>query len=178
VRTDTVQSERSFLILSTLLNPLRPDFIRSTIFNIDNRQKFVLSTAMRLVAVTRLRIRAARFVLPFGWYTWRSFRQAKNAPGNRGAKVRRAQGFAFWTLTVWENEAAMKDYRIKPPHLQAMARLLEWCDEASVVHWTQESTDLPDWNTAEKRMAECGRLSKVNHPSADQQAGRLDFRNI
>src|ERR1043165_3851165 len=118
VRTDTVQSERSFLILSTLLNPLRPDFIRSTIFNIDNRQKFVLSTAMRLVAVTRLRIRAARFVLPFGWYTWRSFRQANNAPGNRGAKVRRAQGFAFWTLTVWENEAAMKDYRIKPPHLQ------------------------------------------------------------
>jgi hypothetical protein len=24
-------------------------------------------------------------------------------------------------------------------------------------------------------MAESGRLSKVNHPSADQRAGRLDF---
>jgi hypothetical protein len=35
-----------------------------------------------------------------------------------------------------------------------------------------------DWNTAEKKMAESGRLSKVNHPSADQQAGRLDFRNL
>src|SRR5258705_203311 len=29
--------------------------------------------------------------------------------------------------------------------------------------------------TVEKRMAESGRLSKVNHPSLDQQAGRLDF---
>jgi hypothetical protein len=44
---------------------------------------------------------------------------------------------------VWENEAAMKDYRIKPPHLQAMAKLLEWCDEASVMHWTQETKDPP-----------------------------------
>jgi len=70
----------------------------------------------------------------------------------------------------------MRDYRIEPPHLQAMAKLLAWCDEASVVHWTQETADLPDRATAEKRMAESGRLSKVNHPSVDQQAGRLDFR--
>ena len=58
-----------------------------------------------------------------------------------------------------------------------MAKLLEWCDEASVVHWIQETAELPDWRTAEKRMAESGRLSKVNHPSTDQQAGRLDFQN-
>ena len=132
---------------------------------------------MPLVAVTRLRIRAARFVLPFWWHAWRSFSQAKNASGNLGARVRRAEGFAFWTLTVWEKEAAMTDYRIKLPHLQAMAKLLEWCDEASVVHWIQETAELPDWSIAEKRMAESGRISKVNHPSVDELAGRLDFRN-
>lgn len=67
---------------------------------------------MSLVAVTHLRIRSTRFVLPFGWYTWRSFRQAKHASGNLGVKVRRAEGFAFWTLTVWQDEAAMRAYRI------------------------------------------------------------------
>ena len=130
---------------------------------------------MPLVAVTRLRIRSVRFVLPFGWYTWRSFRQAKRAPGNLGVKLRKAEGFAFWTLTAWQDEAAMSAYRIRPPHRHAMPKLLEWCDEAAVVHWNQESAGLPDWKTAETRMAESGRLSKVNHPSIDQQAGRLDF---
>lgn len=130
---------------------------------------------MPLVAVTRLRVRSARFLVPFGWYSWRSFRQAKRAPGNLGVDLRKAEGLAFWTLTIWQDEAAMSAYRIAPPHLQAMPKLLEWCDEASVVHWEQETAELPDWQTAEKRMAESGRLSKVNHPSANQKAGRLDF---
>jgi hypothetical protein len=121
-----------------------------------------------------LRIRSVRFVLPFGWYTWRSFRQAKRAPGNLGVKLRKAEGFAFWTLTGWQDEAAMSAYRITLPHRHAMPKLLEWCDEAAV-HWNQESAELPDWRTAEKRRAETGRPSNVNHPSIDQQAGRLDF---
>jgi hypothetical protein len=69
----------------------------------------------------------------------------------------------------------MNAYRITAPHRNAMPKLLEWCDEAAVAHWSQESAELPDWDTAERRMADSGRLSKVNHPSADQQAGRLDF---
>ncbi len=130
---------------------------------------------MPLVAVTRLRVRSVRFGLPFGWYTWRSFRQAQRVPGSLGVKLRRVEGFAFWTVTAWRDEAAMSAYRIAPPHLHAMPKLLEWCDEAAVVHWNQDSAELPDWETAERRMAESGRLSKVNHPSIDQQAGRLDF---
>ena len=78
-------------------------------------------------------------------------------------------------LPVWQDEAAMRAYRITPPHLHAMPKLLEWCDEASVVHWNQEPSEPPDWKTAERRMAESGQLSKVNHPSLDQLAGRLDF---
>ena len=70
---------------------------------------------MPLVAVTRLRTRSARFVLPFGWYTWCSFRQAKHAPGSLGVKLRKAEGLAFWTLTSWQDEAAMSAYRITPP---------------------------------------------------------------
>jgi hypothetical protein len=130
---------------------------------------------MPLMAVTRLRIRSYRFLVPFAWQAWRSFRQAKQAAGNFGAKVRRAEGLAFWTLTAWQDEAAMHAYRITRPHRDAMPKLLEWCDEAAVAHWYQASAELPGWETVERRLADSGRVSKVNHPSADQQAGRLDF---
>ena len=56
-----------------------------------------------------------------------------------------------------------------------MPKLLEWCDEAAVAHWHQESAELPGWDTAERRLAESARVSKVNHPSVDRQAGRLNF---
>jgi hypothetical protein len=130
---------------------------------------------MPLVAVTRLHLRSFRFLLPFVWRTWRSFKQAKHAAGSLGARLRIAKGLAYWTITVWQDESAMNAYRITPPHRHAMPKLLQWCDEAALVHWSQESAVLPDWETAERRMAESGRLSKVNHPSPDQRAGRLDF---
>jgi heme-degrading monooxygenase HmoA len=130
---------------------------------------------MPLVAVTRLRIRSYRFLVPFAWHAWRSSRQAKHAAGNLGVQVRKVDGIAFWTLTVWQDDAAMRAYRNAPPHRSAMPKLLEWCDEAAVAHWHQASAELPGWDTAERRLAESGRVSRVNHPSADQQAGRLDF---
>jgi hypothetical protein len=130
---------------------------------------------MPLMAVTRLRIRSYRFLVPFAWQAWRSFRQAKQAPGGFGVKVRAAEGLAFWTLTAWQDEAAMHAYRSARPHRDAMPKLLEWCDEAAVAHWHQASAEFPGWDTAERRLAESGRVSTVNHPSADQQAGRLDF---
>jgi hypothetical protein len=67
---------------------------------------------MPLVAVTRLRIRSYRFLVPFAWQAWRSFRQAKQAAASLGVKVRTVDGLAYWTLTAWQDEAAMNAYRI------------------------------------------------------------------
>ena len=39
----------------------------------------------------------------------------------------------------------MNAFRITLPHRDAMPKLLEWCDEAAVVHWNQEFAELPDW---------------------------------
>jgi len=96
---------------------------------------------MPLVAVTRLRIRSFRFLLPFAWHTWRSFRQAKHAAGSLGVKLRIPEGLAFWTLTVWQDESAMNAFRITLPHRDAMPKLLEWCDETAVVHGNQGSVN-------------------------------------
>jgi hypothetical protein len=46
-----------------------------------------------------------------------------------------------------------------------MHKLLEWCDEASVVHWLQAELEVPSWNEIHQRMQVEGRQSKVNHPS-------------
>jgi hypothetical protein len=46
-----------------------------------------------------------------------------------------------------------------------MRSLLEWCDEASLVRWTQDGPELPSWQEAHRRLEEEGRPSKVNHPS-------------
>jgi hypothetical protein len=130
---------------------------------------------MSLIAVTRLRIRSFRLVPAFAWWTWRAQAQARRSPGNLRSAVRKAGGLAFWTMTAWQDEAAMKAYRIASPHREVMPKLLDWCHEASVVRWIQDSGELPDWTVAEMRMAQSGRLSKVRHPSADQRAGRLDY---
>jgi len=53
-------------------------------------------------------------------------------------------------------------------HGGVMPKLLEWCDEAAVVHWTQLTDTLPSWQEAHYRMMKEGRPSKVKHPSSAQ----------
>jgi hypothetical protein len=79
----------------------------------------------------------------------------------------------FWTMTVWKDEAAMNAYRTSGAHSDAMPRLLNWCDQAAVVHWTQESSEVPLWPEAQQRMAKDGRKSKVNHPSSAHKANQI-----
>ena len=51
------------------------------------------------------------------------------------------------------------------PHGPAMRKLLEWCDEAALVRWSQPGPELPTWTEAHERLQREGRTSKVNHPS-------------
>jgi hypothetical protein len=61
----------------------------------------------------------------------------------------------------------MRGYMTTGPHKAAMPHLLDWCDEASVVHWNQADTAMPSWADADARMRERGRPSKVRNPSPD-----------
>jgi hypothetical protein len=124
---------------------------------------------MPLVSVTRLRVRSWRYLVPFIFFALRSSRQAKRAEGNLSVSLLRDANRAFWTRTVWTTESAMKSFMLAGAHGQAMRQLLEWCDEAALVHWTQESDMEPDWQEAYRRLQKDGRRSKVNHPSPDQE---------
>jgi hypothetical protein len=75
---------------------------------------------------------------------------------------------SFWTITAWKSETAMNAYRTAGTHGSAMPKLLDWCDEAAVVHWNEEGQELPSWQEAHRRLVKEGRLSKVNKPSPAQ----------
>jgi len=120
---------------------------------------------MAWISVTRLRVRSFIYLPPFFWDTFKSMRQAEGSSGFLGGRLLVNAKNVFWTMTAWIDEAAMNAYRTGGAHRRAMPKLLNWCNEAAVVHWTQESSEIPFWQEAYKRMAEEGKPSKVNHPS-------------
>ena len=121
---------------------------------------------MIFVSLTRLRIRSVRFMLGFALYAFRSLRQAKKSAGFQIGSVLNDRERTFWTMTAWDSQASMRQFMKSGAHKNAMPRLLEWCDEASVAHWEQAETELPSWAEAAQRMRETGRASKVRCPSA------------
>jgi len=100
---------------------------------------------MPLVSITRLRVRSVRYLPAFVVYSLRVARQAKSASGNLAVSLLGELNFAFWTRTLWTDERAMRSFMVSGAHHSVMPRLLDWCDEAAVTHWTQESLDPPTW---------------------------------
>ncbi len=125
---------------------------------------------MSFISVTRLRLRSVRFLPPFALHFLRSRRQVTAAPGFQGGSLLADRAWAFWTMTAWDSEANMRNYMTAGAHRAVMPRLLDWCDEASVVHWTESENTLPPWSEAARRMREGGRASKVRNPSPDHAA--------
>ena len=128
---------------------------------------------MPFASVTRLRLRSARYLIPFLIYSLLSSRQARRSRGNLGLKLLRDADQTFWTLTAWQDEEAMRSFMMSGSHRRAMPKLLGWCDEASVAHWTQEASELLGWDQAHRKMVEQGRPSKVRFPSRDHIARRI-----
>ena len=120
---------------------------------------------MPFISVTRLRIRSIRFLPEFALLTLRSRAQARRATGFRGGALLADRAWTFWTMTAWDGQESMRRYVAVGPHRVAMPRLLDWCDEASIVHWTQADDMLPTWTEADRRMRQDGRPSKVRNPS-------------
>jgi hypothetical protein len=129
---------------------------------------------MPFISITRLRVRSVRFLPGFALYTLRSLRQVRGSPGFQGGGLLADRGWTFWTMTAWDGEESMRRYMTSGSHKLAMPRLLDWCDEAAVVHWDRLEAALPPWTEADKRMREGGRSSKVRNPSP--QHADLSYR--
>lgn len=128
---------------------------------------------MPFVSVTRVRLRRSRHLPAFYWRSLLSIVQAKRAEGNLHTSVLRDADNAFWTLTAWTDERAMRAFMTSGPHKAAMPKLIDWCDEAHVAHWMQDSAALPSWPEAYTRLLAEGRKSKVRHPSPRHESMQL-----
>jgi heme-degrading monooxygenase HmoA len=129
---------------------------------------------MPFISITRLRVRSIRFLPFFALYAYRSLRQAKASSGFQHGGLLADRNRTFWTMTAWDNQESMRHFMTTGSHSAAMPRLLDWCDEASVVHWDQAEAALPSWTEADQRMRASGRASKVRNPSP--QHATLSYR--
>ena len=129
---------------------------------------------MPFVSITRLRVRAWRYMPQFLFQSLRAARQAALTPGNLAASVLRDADRAFWTRTLWRDQAAMRSFMQSGVHRHVMARLPEWCDEAALVHWVQDENEPPSWPEAHRRLQREGRRSRVIYPTEAQR--RFEIR--
>ena len=129
---------------------------------------------MPFISITRLRVRSIRFLPFFVLYTYRSLRPVKTSSGFQSGGLLADRSSTFWTMTAWDNQESMRRFMTTGSHRAAMPRLLDWCDEASVVHWDQAESALPSWKEADERMPASGRASKVRNPSP--QHATLTYR--
>jgi hypothetical protein len=116
---------------------------------------------MPLISITRLRVRSLRYLPAFLFGSLRSAREAKNASGNLAVSVLSDSHFAFWTRTLWTDERSMRAFMFAPAHRAVMPKLLQWCDEAAVTHWLQETSrrDEPP-RSITHRPRSCGLISR------------------
>lgn len=126
---------------------------------------------MPFISITRLRVRKLGFLPAFLRETERSVAQLTRSAGFLGGSLLPEGKLVFWTRSAWDGETAMKAFRDSAAHREAMPKLLDWCDEASVAHWEGEPTG--DWPAIRERMIAQGRMSKVRHPSAAQKEKRI-----
>jgi quinol monooxygenase YgiN len=88
---------------------------------------------MPFVSITRLRVRNWRYLPQFLIQSICIAHQAQRAAGSIAVSILRDADRAFWTRTVWRDEAAMRAFMQSGVHRRVMARLPEWCDEAAIV---------------------------------------------
>jgi hypothetical protein len=128
---------------------------------------------MALVSITRLRVRSWRYIPRFYLKVLRSALQARAAEQSMVVALFSDRRNTYWTCTVWRDEASMRSFMVSGAHRDAMPSLQAWCDEASVVHWVQDSDQAPTWEEAHQRMQTEGRQSRVSHPSVAHVACQI-----
>jgi hypothetical protein len=87
-----------------------------------------------LVLLSELPLKRFRDLGAFLLYTWRIQGQVRHTPGllsySLRARLRKRQ---FWTLSVWEGEAALRQFVIENPHGQVTLALREKMEQTRFV---------------------------------------------
>ena len=104
------------------------------------------------VMASRLELRRLRDVPSFLAAALRIRRQMLAAPGVLGLSlIARPLHRTFWTLSAWQDQAALRAATGRQPHVQIMKHFRPLMAASSFVTWT--ATDLPiPWDEARRRL--------------------------
>jgi len=103
-----------------------------------------------LVLLSELPLQRLRDLGAFLLYTWRIQGQLRRTPGVLGysllARIFKRQ---FWTLSVWESEAALHQFVVDNPHGQVMTALQGKMGQTHFVRWSMRGAAFPPrWQDA------------------------------
>ncbi|WP_133913134.1 DUF3291 domain-containing protein [Streptomyces sp. NBC_00582] len=108
------------------------------------------------VMASRLEVRSPRDVPRFFLKSLAAWRQVSGAPGAYGASlIAEPLKRTFWTLSAWEDKAALHAYAGAEPHKSIMNGLRPTMKGSVFTFWRVPASDLPlDWTDARRRLAE------------------------
>lgn len=106
------------------------------------------------VMTSRLELRQLRNVPSFLTAALRIRRQMLSSPGALGVSlIARPARRTFWTLSAWQDQAALSAAVGRQPHQEIMTRFRPRMASSSFVTWTAPATALPiRWDDALRRL--------------------------
>jgi heme-degrading monooxygenase HmoA len=121
---------------------------------------------MAVIVVTRLRLRDPALLDEFFAAAVAVLEQAKGSAGTLGVDVLADAGNVWWTATAWQDRGQLRAFVSADPHRGTMARIDDWCDEATFAEWAQSSPSLPDWQASYRHIIDAGTVASLIHASA------------
>jgi quinol monooxygenase YgiN len=80
----------------------------------------------------------------FFLYTAQIAKQLASAEGLLGYSVlTRPLSRRFWTLSAWKDEAALRAFVQRPPHVHIMTKLAPHMERTNFLRWTVRGSQLP-----------------------------------
>jgi heme-degrading monooxygenase HmoA len=89
-------------------------------------------------------------------YSVQIAKQLNSAPGLLGySLLARVLAKRFWTLSVWENDEALREFVEKAPHVKVMASIAPHVGETKFERWKVKGSEVPlKWEDALRRIEE------------------------
>jgi quinol monooxygenase YgiN len=125
----------------------------------------LLEDVVPIIVVTRLRVKDSSLMGEFFPAAVALLEQARASAGHLGSDVLADANDVWWTCSAWRDRASMGAYVGSDPHLSTMARLDDWCDEATFVDWEQGDAELPSWPDAFAHLVADGTAATLAQPS-------------
>jgi hypothetical protein len=109
-----------------------------------------------LALLSYLPLRQYRKIPAFFRFTFQIQRQLAQSPGALGYSLRaKPWSRQFWTLSVWEDSAALMDFVRKVPHSESMKAMAPFMGRTKFERWRVLGSGIPlKWDDAVRRMSQ------------------------